>query len=354
MRHRRRSYHTYRGRMSAADKLRIAAGILLLLLLLVTGGLLFGQRYIVYTQDGLRLDLPFLQQEQPGREEEVPPQVTVVVEPVQEAQAPQEEVQPLRAVKLALDAVLDGTALEQARAQGANAIVLEMKDDWGNLGYCSAQSLAAQVGADQYGAEMNEAIALLAEEDIVLVAQISCFRDHAAASEMRCAIETNPGRRWSDADVVRWSNPAKQPVREYLSGIVQELARLGFDEILLEHWGYPAQEDGHLEYIKPGADYDPEGLEGVISSFLAELEDSLQDTGAVLSLRGDSAVLNGTDDRSGRTLEQLTGISGHIWAAEGVQALPILERVGVEHAREKLVELRTALTEGSDISQAVL
>lgn len=353
MRHRKRGYNTYRGRMTAADRLRIAVGILLALVLLAGAGLLFGQRYIVYTQDGLRLELPFLQQEEQPDPDDGMQNVTVVVEPGASAEEP-ENVPLMRAVKLPLSAVLDGTALEQARAQGANAVVLEMKDDWGKLGFCSEQELALQVQANGFGPDMNAAIRALAEEEITLIAQISCFRDHAAASEMRCTIETNPGRRWSDGDVVRWSNPAKEPVRAYLTGLARELAQLGFDEILLEHWGYPAREDGHLEYIKRGGDYDPDSLEAVISGFLEEMEASLQDTGAVLSLRGEDGVLRGADDQSGRTLAQLTAVSGHIWVEERERAVQALEQAGAQSRAQDLVVLGSALDGEQTGHQAVL
>lgn len=363
MRHGKRGYDTYRGRSTATDKLRVTAVILFVLVLLVGAGLLFGQEYIVYTDNGLRLDLPFLQQEEQKQPEKDLENVTVVVEPEQsepdasqiQPEVPADQPQPpLRAVELTLDAVADGTALEQARSQGANAIILEMKDDRGKLGYFSALPLASQAGANVQPAGINEAIKALAAEDITLVARVSCFRDHSLAGEMAYAIETNPGRRWCDLEIVRWSSPAKAAVRSYLTDVVRELAGLGFDEIVLEHWGFPSQADGHLEYIKKGEFYDPESLEPVITAFLEEMKTGLEGTGAVLSLRGEADLLEGVQDHSGRTLAQLAGLEGRVWMESTEGAAQALEGAGMQQAQDHLVELVPALTEETTGHQALL
>ena len=217
MRREGRRYSSYRGRATATDKLRITAIILFILVLLASAALMYGQRYIVYTDDGLRVDLPFLQREEAQKPEEDLGEVKVVVEPEKstpdtpEVPAVQEQ-EPLRAIELSLDAVADGTALEQARAQGANAIILQMKDDFGQLGFYSDQTLVSQVGANVQAQAINDAIQALAQEDIILIARMSCFRDHRLADDLAYAIETNPGRRWFDLGSVRWSNPAKEGV----------------------------------------------------------------------------------------------------------------------------------------------
>ena len=60
-------YNGYRGRSGARGVLRFVIGMVLILVLLTGILLMFGQRYLYYTKDGVRLDLPFLkQEEQPG------------------------------------------------------------------------------------------------------------------------------------------------------------------------------------------------------------------------------------------------------------------------------------------------
>ena len=59
----RRRYSGYRGRPWPKDALRLILTLLILLLILLAAGLMFGQRYIVYTDDGIRLELPFFRRD---------------------------------------------------------------------------------------------------------------------------------------------------------------------------------------------------------------------------------------------------------------------------------------------------
>lgn len=64
----RRSYNGYHGRATVWDVLRLILALLVLLLVLAAAGLLLGQRYIVYADDGIRLELPFFRREEPPPE----------------------------------------------------------------------------------------------------------------------------------------------------------------------------------------------------------------------------------------------------------------------------------------------
>ena len=355
----RARYGGYRGRATATDLLRRLAVILFVAVLLVCGGLVLGQDYIVYTDHGLRLDLPFLQKEKPKQEDLG--EVEVIVEPEKTEQPEETEVpapptqqeEPLRAVELTVESVIDGTALEQAKQAGANAIVLDMKNQWGRLGYYSNLSAAQEAGSNRYGQEVNQKLKELGEE-ITLIAQVSCFQDHQLADDMRYAIETNPGRRWMDESGVRWSDPGKEPVRAYLAGIVGELSALGVDEILLVHWGYPTAEDGHLEYIKKGAGYDQSRAGEVIDGFLAELAQALEGTDTKLSLYCGAQVLSDADDLSGRRVGQISALSGSVWTEDPARAGALLSAEGVSDWEKKLTEVAADFDQEKQSFQAIL
>lgn len=57
------NYGGYRGRRTLTDILKIIAIVLGVVVVLVLAGLFLAQDYIVYTDEGLRLELPFLQEE---------------------------------------------------------------------------------------------------------------------------------------------------------------------------------------------------------------------------------------------------------------------------------------------------
>ena len=57
------NYGGYRGRRTLTDILKMIAIVLAVAVVLVLGGLFLAQDYIVYTDEGLRLELPFLHEE---------------------------------------------------------------------------------------------------------------------------------------------------------------------------------------------------------------------------------------------------------------------------------------------------
>ena len=84
----RRRYSGYHGRATVRDALKLIVALLAVLLVLAAAGLMFGQRYIVYTDGGVRLELPFFR-----REEEPASTPSVGVEVVQ-LPRPEPETQP--------------------------------------------------------------------------------------------------------------------------------------------------------------------------------------------------------------------------------------------------------------------
>ena len=54
----KKTYGTYKGRSTLTDKLRVLAVVLLILVVLAAAAVFAAQDYIVYTEDGPRLQLP--------------------------------------------------------------------------------------------------------------------------------------------------------------------------------------------------------------------------------------------------------------------------------------------------------
>lgn len=61
----RRGYNGYRGKGAVQKTLHVMLVLLVVVVLLAAAGLLLGQRYIIYADDGVRLELPFFQREEP-------------------------------------------------------------------------------------------------------------------------------------------------------------------------------------------------------------------------------------------------------------------------------------------------
>jgi len=292
---RKKSYYgSYRGRTGAADVLKVIAVLLVILLVLSLGAFFFLQRYLVYSDDGsVRLELPFFQEKIP-EEEEVPLPPVETPEPEVEIVAPAEPVR-IVPVSLSRAALYDGTAAELVTEGGGTAALFDMKGDTGELGWVSDQPLAiaAKVTADDPA--VNVAMRAAAEEDgVYRIAQVFCFKDNLLSNaDTNMAILTNSGYRWTDPEKVRWVSPTSEKVQDYLVALCVELASLGFDEILLEHAGYPTE--GNLHYIKKGEAYNAAEFSSVISGFYAKAASALEGTDTVLSIVYDAetAALSG-------------------------------------------------------------
>lgn len=335
-----RRYNGYRGKNAARNVFRGILCVLIVVLVLAVVGLMVGQRYIIYTDDGVRLELPFFRREEkPPVDQSVP--VDIVELPgtdkpnPQPAPLPQPDPQPqsyvMRAVPMSVEELLSGGAAA-VKALGANTVVLDMKGEDGTLGYVSRLPLGQSVDAAQD--RVSGLLAQLHQEDVYAVARVSCFRDHALGGSEQYALLTNSGYLWRYDDVgLYWTNPTHETVRDYVAGVVGELAQLGFDEILLDNCTYPTQ--GELGWIRPGENYDRARLGEYIDDTLFRAQQAVEGTDAILSVRTMVSVLDGSDTRSGQSAQTLSRLNGRIWIGdrEPAELSSLLARTEIDAER---------------------
>ncbi len=352
MRRFRRSYSSYRGRKTLHDILKLIVVVLVVLVMLMLAVLLFGQKYLVFSDRGLRLDIPFFQRE--GREPEPPGSISVVIEPAQsgETEEPEkpEEEETIRAMELPLAAVLDGSAAQQLKQAGANALILDMKNEEGRLSWTSGQPFALQAGVNSLETGVNDALTAWNGGGIYTVARVCCFRDNTIPYQRNdLALRAGYGN-WRDELGLRWMNPDSEEARAYVAGLCAELAQMGFDEILLDCCAFPSQ--GNLDQIVAKGSYASGLFAQRTEGFLEEVRLGLEPYGAVLSVRADRAVFTGGDAVSGLTAQVLEEKAGRIWMKEDGEepALSaLLVQAGITRPEQRLVEEVTSL-EGKEQS----
>lgn len=281
-------YRSYRGRRSASDWLKWIALVLAILVVLAVAALLWGQKYVTYTDKGLEVHLPFFSQEK--KEEEDPGNVNIVVgepeksqeeeEQPQEEQPQEEKTQAAAAVQVTLASLLDGSAAQQIQEQGGDGAVVDMKNDQGQLGWQSQQSLATAFQPEAQDQQVNDKLQTWNQGDVYTVARLSCFRDETVGGQMDYTLQTTSGYRWKDGEEMHWSDPANQQVQDYLIGLMTELAQMGFDEIMLEHWSYPTEADGLLSNIQ----YGEQSADEVSRAFLEKALQALESYGTKLTV----------------------------------------------------------------------
>ena len=356
-------YHSYRGRTTVTDWLKRIALVLAVLVVILVAVLFFGQGSISYTDEGLRIHWPFSQQSEPQTPD--PGNVTVIEgdpaalpDSSQEGETtPPEEpqVDASSILSVSLSSLLDGSAAQLAQEAGADGVAVTMKDDQGALGWQSQQALASALQDGVDSATVNAALTAWNEGDVYTVARLSCFRDEALGSNMDYTLRTSSDYRWRDSGDLHWATPSSENVRGYLIGLMTELAQMGFDEIVLDHFGYPAQADGSLSNLGRSDSNYPEGaLDAVITDFLAQAAQALEPYGTKLSLHASQDVLTGIDPSTGLTAAALNASVDRIWVSgTRIDVLTALEGSGVEQAEARLVSLVEQLDAGSSTPQAV-
>ena len=131
-----------------------------------------------------------------------------------------------------------------------------------------------------------------------------------------------------------------------------ELAQLGFEEILLDNWGYPAE--GNLGYIKQGDAYDLEHLSQPVEEFLARAEAALEPYGTRLALRSTWAVLEGDESPGGQTAQLLERYAQRVWLEAPEDGMAdLLSQAGLPEGEERLALLVEELDPDLDCSQGI-
>ena len=352
-------YH-YKGRRTVTDALKFIAIALGVVVVLTLAGIVYCQRYIVFTDEGPKLELPpFL--EMFRREEKEPDggsslpdpgDVSVVVAPTgAEPEAPPEAGCVL---ELLVSDVIDGTAAARLEEAGAEALVLQVKDSSGKLAWNSEQYPARLAGVSAPQSN-NDALRQWNEGEVYTIARMCCFRDDSAPYHWNAlALRQGGEYNWRDELGLRWLSPAQENARDYIAGLCGELAALGFDEILLEQCHFPIR--GDVGRIVQGDRYDPEHLTDELESFFDQLRQAVEPYGTKLSFRVERDTLTRQESVSGMTAALLERYAHRVWMEEdGLLPAPVdlLQLAGITGGAERLVSIAAERGEGGTVTQAV-
>ena len=346
MRRSNSNFGGYRGRRTLTDILRIIAISLGVVVALVVAFLFFAQDYIVYTDDGMRLELPFWKEDQTdsGQKSLDPDSVTVVEQEDAGASGQDQsdgENLPMRALQLSVDSLAEGTALTELNEAGADALVLEMKGQDGILAWQSGAELAQWAGVNGAPA-VNEALEQLRGRDVYTVARVCCFRaDSMPYYDTSLALRTSGGN---------WLSPASSRAQEYLAALCGELAAMGFDEILLEEYAFPV--NGDLSRIVTGTSYDPDQFTQQVQSFLAQVKQALAPYGTRLSLRVSGELLAGDRASSGLSESILEEFADRLWTENPTNLAALLDQPEMKDVG--LVRIVNEWSGDENLPQAVL
>ena len=223
---------------------------LLLVLILVAAALLLCwllwlNRYVVYTRDGVRLDFGnsvVYPQGQLAVEPSVAPSLPITyVEETEPTLPPVSGPQQLKGYTLDTELLLsdpDALQAQLARLPVGTPILMEVKSLRGEAYYSSGVVRNAQ------SVDLTRIDGLIAwmKDRFYLIAAIPAFTDY-----WYCLDHVSDGlpkkwaggALWLDPDRCYWLNPASEGAMTYLVRIITELRTLGFDEVVLTDFRFP-------------------------------------------------------------------------------------------------------------------
>lgn len=324
---RSKGYNGYRGRKKK-QKWLIAAALIVLVLL--CGGFLLAQNYMVYDDSGkMHLDLPLFNR---AEDESDPPLLgddDVTIDIVQ----PEDEPSLLRPVKelharMAASRVLERDAEKSVSAMVEDDVVIEVKRVNGFINYRSEVSIPDEVDMAQ-GQTMENLKAVLAGEKYV-VARMSTLCDSYFVRAYRdAALNHNNGGYWYDGDSRTWLDPAHPQTLVYITSLCQELAQLGVDELMLDYFSYPST--GNLGSING---LDEVNREEVLMDFAGALRANLPESMVLgIVLRSDLTVDNGV------SAEMIRENFDRVYLASGVDGEQVKAALGNGYGAERYVTI---------------
>lgn len=136
-----------------------------------------------------------------------------------------------------LDAVI--TELE---ANGFNSVAFDIKREEGTIGYKSALANVDTFGAIAFPAtNLKGSVATLANEDILAVGVVHCYRDNLVPSiQNSAAIMGNNGLVYKDSRDNTYLNPDSDITYNYIKGIIQEAYEMGVTIFVLDDVDLPS------------------------------------------------------------------------------------------------------------------
>lgn len=121
-----------------------------------------------------------------------------------------------------------------------NAMVIDIKDDYGNLTFLpSGNSPYKDVGRP-YIKDPGSLIRTLEKQNIYPIARVVVFKDNiAAAANPSWSYKTVHGEVWKNAGGAAFTNPFVREVWDYNIGIAIEAVKIGFKEIQFDYVRFP-------------------------------------------------------------------------------------------------------------------
>lgn len=136
-------------------------------------------------------------------------------------------------------------AVEQADPDGLNAVVLDVRNERGQIAFPDGMpELARKVGATGTFYDPKKTVNRLHKAGIWVIARVVAFNDPLLSrSRQALAIHHKAGGIWKDQNGLSWLNPYSEGAWRYAIDIAKAAADAGFDEIQFDYVRFPTDGD---------------------------------------------------------------------------------------------------------------
>ncbi len=229
---------------------RLFRGLLPVVVIAIIGllcWLLWLQRFVVYTAEGVKLDFSLSQQVMQGQVA-VPPEPGIQVEIHYGSAEDEKKEDPAQQLlagyyvsEEALYTDIPAVLAQLKRLPAGTPVLVDVKNYRGYFYYSTT------VGSQTYGkvdvAAMDELMAWLGSSELYAIARLPALSDYVYGAENPAAgLPLSSGALYFDENKCYWLDPTDEDTLSYLIQVVRELRALGFDEVVFSEFRIPDSE----------------------------------------------------------------------------------------------------------------
>jgi hypothetical protein len=137
---------------------------------------------------------------------------------------------------------LMGNAKNLLKTTEANALVIDIKMDRGQIAFRTANAVANKIGAQEIilFKDIKKFVADLHAQNIYLIARIVSFKDTPYITKFpQYAVKKTDGTLFKDKEGLYWIDASHKEPQQYIIDIAKEAAKAGFDEIQFDYVRFP-------------------------------------------------------------------------------------------------------------------
>lgn len=244
---------TYKTRAMLQKVGAVALAVVLLLVLFWLCWNIWVERYIVYTREGAKLDF-----DRPvsfsGGEVAMPPKaddsVSIFYNEGSDAVELRGEMTSLIGYYIDYDSLrgsMDEIKEDLNRLKAGTPIMIELKGGYGSF-YYSSSLTGAVPSASANVTGVDELIQYIRSKGFYMIARISAFRDYDFGNRNVTSglyMKSRAGL-WMDTGGCFWLDPTSANTLSWITSIVNEVRELGFSEVMLDNFRFPAETDKYI------------------------------------------------------------------------------------------------------------